>query len=123
MIFAPEFFLETEFQRYTRQQWAEFIESNPEASSFFLLEAAQMGLFMITLGIVLLLITLFAYRKGVRWAWYLLLISNTLAWGGPAVTNTPTGDMSVIMSVVIFLVIGYVGLAIGAKSVLKKSPV
>ena len=120
LIFAPDYFLANEFKGYTGQKWEEFIKSDSKITSFFLLEATQMGLFMITLGVILIIITLFAYRKGDKWAWYLLLFSNTLGWGGPTVTNMPTKDMDVIMGVIIFLVLGYIGLAIGAKSIFKK---
>jgi hypothetical protein len=122
MVFAAEFFLAGEFEGFTGQQWADFAESNPKATAFFLLEGTQMGLFMITLGTVLLVVNLFAYRKGQKWAWYLFLFSVTVGIGGPVVTNIPTKDIGVISMVVILFLAGYVALALGAKPILRKPP-
>jgi len=68
-----------------------------------------------------LFVTLFAYRKGENWAWYIILIGNTLGWGGAIRENIYSGDMVVVLISIIVLVIAYVGLAIGAKAVLKKA--
>ena len=121
MVFAPEFFLAGEFEGYTGQEWAEFLALNPTATSFFLLEGTQMGLFMITMGVITITVTLCAYRKAQKWAWYLFLFSITLGFGGPVLTNIPTGDVGVVAMVVVLLLTGYVALAIGAKPILKQS--
>jgi len=121
LTFASTFFLTSEFEMYTGQKLADFAESNPHAYSFLLLQYSEMGIWLFTIGILTLLITIVPYRRGDKWAWYLYLIGLTLASGGTIGFNIPTGDMSVILIPAILLVIGYVGLAIGAKSVLKKS--
>jgi len=121
LTFSPPFFLTSEFELYTGQKLADFAESNPQAYSFLMLEESEMGIFLFTIGIFTLLITLVSYRKGHKWAWYLLLICMTLTGGGVIGFNIPTGDMSVILMPAILLVIGYVGLAIGAKALLKKT--
>ena len=80
-----------------------------------------MMIWLFTIGILTLLIILLSYRKGNKWAWYLYLIGCTLTGGGTVGFNIPTGDMSVIVMPAFLLVIAYVGLAIGAKPLLKKS--
>ncbi len=121
MAFAPTFFLVGEFQGYTGQQWVEFAESNPKATAFFLLEGTQGGLFMTTFGIALVIITLFAYRKGEKWAWYLFLMCNTLEWGSSLGCNIPTGNMQLVAAAGVLLLIAYIGLAIGVNPLLKES--
>ena len=121
LTFAPTFFMANNFELYTGQKLADFAESNPQAYSFLLLEYSEMGIFLFAIGILTMLITLVAYRKGNKWAWYLYLIGSTLTGGGALVFDILTGDMSVIVMPAILLVIGYVGLAIGAKALLKKS--
>jgi len=86
-----------------------------------MLEESEMGIFLFTIGIFTLLITLLSYRKGHKWGWYLLLICMTLTGGGVIGFNIPTGDMSVILMPAVLLVIGYVGLAFGAKALLKNT--
>jgi len=121
LTFTPTFFITSEFELFTGQTLADFAESNPQAYSFLMLEDSEMGIFLFAIGILTLLITLVAYRKGDKWAWYLYLIGMTLTGGGVLGFNIPTGDMSVIVMPAILLVIGYVGLAIGAKAILKKA--
>lgn len=121
MAFAAGFFLASEFEGYTDQGWEAFSASNPRAISFFLLEGTQMGLFMIALSVMAIAVTWFAYRKGERWAWYLFLFTNTLAMGGSLTTNLPTGDLGVIILVAVFLLTGYVALALGAKAILGRT--
>jgi hypothetical protein len=121
LTFSPPFFLTSEFELYTGQKLSDFAESNPQAYSFLMLEDSEMGIFLFTIAVVTLLITLMAYKKGEKWSWYICLISMTLTGGGVIGFNIPTGDMSVILMPAILLVIGYVGLAFGVKALLKKT--
>ena len=43
-----------------------------------------------------------------------------MGWGGSLVYDLPPGDTKTIMMIVILFIIGLVGLAIGAKPILKK---
>ncbi len=121
LTFTPTFFITSEFELFTGQTLADFAESNPKAYSFLLLEDSEMGIFLFALSLITLLITLIPYRKREKWAWYLVVISVTLTAVATVGFNIPTGDMSVIMMSAILTLIAYVGLAIGAKSILKKS--
>jgi hypothetical protein len=76
---------------------------------------------MFGLMIVTLLITFFAYRKEYKWSWYIILISVTLTASASVGANIPTGDMKVVIMAAILSGLAYVGLAIGAKTVLKKA--
>lgn len=119
-IFMPSFFLIGEFGGFTGQQWTDFTVSNSKASLFFLLEKSQMGFYIVMLGITELIVILLAYRKRKKWAWYLILIIETLGWGGSIGYDIPNGDMVPVMTCLICLIISYIGLAIGAKPILKK---
>lgn len=119
LAFTPTFFIANEFEMYTGQKLAAFAESNPEAYAFLMLEDSEMGLFMMTIGILSVLITVALYRKGNRLAWYLLLISSTLTAGGTVGFNVVTGDIRVILLPAVMLVISWASLAIGAKAVFR----
>jgi hypothetical protein len=121
VLFVPHVIVANEFQLFTGHQWSDFKTVNPQVSSYISIVLFEIGFFALAVGMSILLVTLFAYRKGEKWAWYLLLIINTLAWGAAIRSNIYTGDMAVMVVCIVFLVIGYIALAIGAKSVLKKS--
>jgi hypothetical protein len=120
VLFVPKVFVVNEFQSFTGQQWSDFEASNPQVSSYMSMSIFEVGIFDLTAGISALFVTLFAYRKGEKWAWYLLLILHTIGWGGAIRSNLYTGDMVVVTICIVFLVIAYVGLAIAGKAILKK---
>lgn len=122
MVLSPEFFLVNEFNGYTGQEWTDFGEVNPAPLSFFLLEATQMGFFMITMGIMVITITYFAYRTCQKWSWYLLLVTVTLGAGSSMLTNLPTKDVVSVTLVGIILIASYIALALGAKPILVSMP-
>ena len=119
-LFVPTVFIVNEFQSFTGQQWSDFKALNPQVASYIAIASFELGIFILITGISALFITLFAYRNGEKWAWYLFLILNTIGWGGAISGNLYTGDMIVVTICIVFLVIAYVGLAIAGKAILKK---
>ena len=119
-LFVPTVFIVNEFQSFTGQQWSDFKALNPQVASYIAIASFELGIFILITGISALFITLFAYRNGEKWAWYLFLILNTIGWGGAISGNLYTGDMIVVTICIVFLVIAYVGLVIGGKAILKK---
>jgi hypothetical protein len=120
VIIAPEVFMIGEYEGFTGSKWSEHMSSNPEAASLFRLQVTQTGWYIFTLGVVSTLITILYYKNGDRRSWYILLILTVLGWGGSLVYDLPPGDTPTIMMIVILFLIGLVGLAIGAKPILKK---
>ncbi len=120
LLFVPAVFIANEFQSFTGHQWSDFKALNPQVASYIAIASFDFGIALLALGISALFITLFAYRKGEKWAWYILLIANTIGWGGAFSANLLTGDMIVVTICIVFLVIAYVGLAIAGKAILKK---
>ena len=120
LLFVPAVFIANEFQSFTGHEWSDFKALNPQVASYIAIASFDLGIFIFVTGISALFVTLFAYRKGEKWAWYLLLIANTIGWGGAISANLLTGDMVVVTVCIVFLVIAYVGLAIAGKAMLKK---
>ena len=120
LLFVPAVFIANEFQSFTGHQWSDFKALNPQVASYIAIASFDFGIALLVTGISALFITLFAYRKGEKWAWYLLLIAHTIGWGGAISANLLTGDMVVVTVCIVFLVIAYVGLAIAGKAILKK---
>ena len=92
-LFVPKVLIANNFQSFTGQQLSDFKVSNPQVFSFMYIGSFEVGIYILTAGISALFVTLFAYRKGEKWAWYLLLILNTLGWGGSIRANLYKGDM------------------------------
>ena len=120
-IFIPQSYITKDYQLLTGHEWSDFVTSNPQISSYISILTFEIGILALAAGITALFITLFAYRKGEKWAWYIILRANILGWGGAIRENTYSGDMVVVLISIVFLVIAYVGLAIGAKVVFKKA--
>lgn len=120
MTFTPTFFIAGEYESFTGQTLEDFAASNSKAHAFLLLEDSEMGIFLFALSFISLLITLLAYRKKERWAWFLILIGVTLTACAAVALNIPTRYMNVIVMSAVLTAIAYIGLAIGAKSMLKK---
>jgi len=121
IMIAPEVFMISEYEGYTGKNWADFISSNPDAAAFLRLESTQMGWYLFTLGVVGIIITILLYKKGNKQSWYILLVLIIMGVGGSLGYDLPTGIPQLIMMVALFLVIGLIGLAIGAKPILKGS--
>jgi hypothetical protein len=121
MMIAPEVFMIGEYEGFTGNKWSEFNSSNPDAASYFRLEHTQTGWYIFTLGVIAILITILFYKNGDKRSWVILLILTVMGWGGSLVYDLPGGDKPTIMMIVILFIIALVGLAIGAKPILKGS--
>ena len=121
VMIAPEVFMIGEYEGFTGNKWSDYISSNPDAASLFRLQVTQTGSYIFTLGVIAVIITILYYKNGDKRSWYILLILTLMGWGGSLVYDLPPGDMKTIMMIVILFIIGLVGLAIGAKPILKRS--
>ena len=83
-VYQPEGIFEGDAQSVTNIPWSELKASSPVAASFVIFIYGQMGLLMISWSLFVIAITLTGYRKGEKWAWYIMwsvpahLVSNAL---------------------------------------------
>jgi hypothetical protein len=122
ILFGEGVFLRREFQGTTGMDWFSFKDSYPEVAVYILSESSEIGVLILDLGITALIVTLMAYGRKGRWPWYLLLASHTLGLGGVTFSNISTRATGVIMISVVLLALSYIGLALGAGHILRKSP-
>jgi len=86
-VFQPEGIFETDAQSVTNMPWSELKASSPMAADFIIFVYGQMGLLKISWSFFVLAITLTGYRRGEKWAWYImwsvpaLLVSDALFIG------------------------------------------
>ena len=67
-------------------------------------------------------IILKAYRRKEKWAWYILLVANTIGFGRGLAWEEATNLIPALVINVVMLLVTYVGLAISAKTIFTKDP-
>jgi len=107
-IFVTEIMFVSDFAWYTGQTYQEYLESNPDFAKIFIITKKLIGFMLLTIGLLILLINQYAYRKGEKWSWFAILIAGSIAWG---------------TFIIYKIVIGYIGVsmitfALGAALVL-----
>ena len=85
-VFTPDGLLNTDIQIILDMSWSELQTSNPEGSEFIRYWSGEMGLLKMSWSFLVLAITLTGFRKGEKWAWYILwfvpwvLVSSFFFW-------------------------------------------
>jgi len=74
-LFTPEGLLETEAQHITGMSLSELEASSPEATRLVRFLMGAVGNLKMNWSFFLLAITLTGYRKGEKWAWYILWLA------------------------------------------------
>ena len=67
------------YEGYTSGSWAQLVATNPMAARYMEVLYRMYGIFNFTFGLLTVAITLTAFRKGERWAWWALLVGNLIA--------------------------------------------
>jgi hypothetical protein len=71
------------YEGFTGYSWAELAESSPRAAEFVTLVFRLFGAYGVAFSILAIAITVTAFRDGFRWAWWALLVGNTIAFMVP----------------------------------------
>jgi hypothetical protein len=69
-----------EYQNYTGQSIADLTAASPKALPFVTVVFRVYGAYVVAFGLLAILVAATAFRRGERWAWWALLVTNTLAW-------------------------------------------
>jgi len=67
------------YEGFSRGSWSDLTNSAPMAAKYMVLLFRMYGLFNLLFGLMAIAITVTAFRRGERWAWWTLLIGNTIA--------------------------------------------
>ncbi len=65
---------------YADGSWGQLKATSPEAAGYILLLFRMYGIYIVAFSILAIAIAANAFRRGERWAWWALLIGNTIAW-------------------------------------------
>jgi hypothetical protein len=68
------------YEGYTGGSWDQLVASAPETAGYITLIFRMYGFYIIAFGLLAVLIAATAFRRGDRWAWWALLVGNTIAF-------------------------------------------
>ena len=94
------------YEGYSGGSWSELSGASPVIAGYMTLLFRMYGLYCVLFGFMGSAITVIAFRRGERWAWWVLLIGNTVA-----LVSAMTYDMTV-SAIGPFELTEYLGLAL-----------
>lgn len=94
------------YQAYTGQSWSDLRDMSAPVADFVSLVFRVYGAYIVAFSVVALAITVTAFRAGERWAWWTLLIGNTIAYPSAMAYDLSVGFIGP------FEALEYVGLAL-----------
>ena len=107
--------LVAEYQNFTGLSWIELKTSSPKIAEFITILLRMYGAFNVIFGLLTVSITVSAFRRGERWAWWTLLVGNTIAFGSAITFDRVVNAIGIFeMSEYLGLVMIYVALAVTA---------
>ena len=68
------------YEGYSGGSWSELAGTSPMAAKYMVLLFRMYGIFNVVFGLMAIAITITAFRRGERWAWWVLLVGNTIAF-------------------------------------------
>ncbi len=69
-----------EYENFTGYSWSEFTTTIPNAVNFLTLVFRMYGIYGVGFSLMAISITVTAFRHGENWAWWALLVGNTLTY-------------------------------------------
>lgn len=107
----------TEFEQTAGQSWESFVAANtPAVADWAKMALVLHGITLIAYAVLVIPITLYAYRRGQKWSWYTLLASGLIYHLGMLIHHIITGaNLSIPIIGLVLLVIA---LAVPAKDIL-----
>ena len=94
------------YQGFTGGSWAELATSSPRTAGFVLMVFRMFGAVGVAFSGLAIVIAAKPFRRGEPWAWWALLIGNTIAFGVPMAYDRIVGAIGP------FEMLEYVGIAL-----------
>jgi hypothetical protein len=66
------------YEGFTETSWTELVRTAPLTAGYFVVLYRMYGIFNVAFGLVTSAIAVTAFRRGEAWAWWALLVGNTL---------------------------------------------
>ncbi len=68
------------YEGFSGASWSALASASPMAASYMVVLFRMYGVFNVVFALMAIAITVTAFRRGERWAWWTLLASNTIAY-------------------------------------------
>jgi hypothetical protein len=93
------------YESYSNRMWPELVAADSPTAAFILLLFHLLGAYNVAFAVLAIAIAATAFRRGEGWAWWALLVGNTLGFGAPMTYDQIVGEIGV------FEVLEVVGIA------------
>ena len=93
------------YESFTGQSWSDLTATSASTAAFLLLVFRVYGAFNVAVGVVAIALAAAAFRRAEAWAWWTLLLGNTIAFGSAMTYDRMVGFIGP------FEMLEYVGLA------------
>jgi hypothetical protein len=67
------------YEGFSKGSWSELVSTAPMAAKYMVVLFRMYGVFNVVFGLMAIAITVTAFRRGEQWAWWALLVGNTVA--------------------------------------------
>jgi hypothetical protein len=68
------------YEGFTGGSWQQLAATSPKTAGYITLVFRMYGIYIVAFGLLAVAIAATAYRRGDRWAWWTLLVGNTIAF-------------------------------------------
>ena len=68
------------YESFSKGSWSELAGASPMTAKYIVVLFRMYGVFNVIFGLMAIAITVTAFRRGERWAWWALLAGNTIAF-------------------------------------------
>ena len=72
--------LNAEYQGFTGNSWSELASTSPATTEFITIVFRMYGIYGVAFSLMAIAITVTAFRRGDGWAWWALLVGNSLTY-------------------------------------------
>jgi len=69
------------YESFTKRAWSELANTSPAAPAFMTVLFRVYGAYIVAFGVLAIAVAATAFRRGERWAWWALLVTNSIAFG------------------------------------------
>ena len=69
------------YEGFTKGSWSELVQTSPKTAGYIALLFQTYGAFNVAFSVPAIALTVSAFRRGDAWAWWGLLVGNTIALG------------------------------------------
>jgi hypothetical protein len=71
------------YESFTKGSWLELAGTSPPTAEFITLIFRLFAVYVVAFALMAIAIAASAFRRGDRWAWWALLVGNTIGFGAP----------------------------------------